>query len=96
MKGYFKYTTQLISSKGTFHCSVLSKHPPPYRPSYTGSQSVCTGNLVSVGGEFTIKMERQYLERRLIDTVDDERKLHPSVKQRQGLDRIHDIEEYIL
>lgn len=30
MKGYFKYTTQLISSNGRFHCSALSEHPLPY------------------------------------------------------------------
>lgn len=72
MKGYFKYTTQLISSKGRFHCSALREHPLPYRPSYTGSQSVCTGKLLSVGADYTIIKERQLLERGLIDTIDDE------------------------
>lgn len=67
MKGYFKYTTQLISSKGRFHCSALSEHPLPYRPLiYTERQSVC-----SVGADFAIKMERQLSERGLIDTMDD-------------------------
>lgn len=37
MKGYFKYTTQLISSKGRIRCSVLDEHPLTYRPLNTGS-----------------------------------------------------------
>lgn len=76
MKGYFKYTTQLISSKGRFHCSALGEHPLPYRPLYTGSQSVRTGTHNQIGLDFTIKMERQS-EGRLIGTVHDEMKLYP-------------------
>lgn len=74
MKGYFKYTTQLISSKGRFHRSALREHPPPYIPLYTGSQSVCTGKLHSVGADVAIRMGRQLLERGLIDPLGVEMK----------------------
>lgn len=35
MKGYFKYTTQLISSKGRFFYAVLGEHPLPHTAHYT-------------------------------------------------------------